>query len=56
MDNKNEKDRKKTGVNFKKEQCPVCGSTILHMNKKRHERTRKHKEAQYLWHEQFEMK
>jgi DNA-directed RNA polymerase subunit RPC12/RpoP len=34
--------------------CPVCGSKILKMNKPRHERTKKHKDAQYILHDRLE--
>ena len=43
-------------VRYNIEQCKICGSYHLRLNKSRHNRTRKHKDANYLWHEMFEIK
>ena len=46
---------KKTGnMRFKAEQCKTCGSKIVYVNRSRHRRSRKHKDAEYLWHEMLE--
>ena len=37
-----------------KKRCEVCGSYYLKLNKARHERSRKHKDAHYLWYDCFE--
>ena len=40
----------------KKMRCSVCGSHILLMSKAKHERTRKHQQAEYIWFDCFEIK
>ena len=46
---------KKTGkMRFKAEQCKTCGSKIVYVNRSRHRRSRKHKDAEYLWHDMLE--
>jgi len=52
---KNDK-RKASYIRYQIMQCNVCGSFLLRMNKSRHERTKKHKDANYLWHEMLETK
>ena len=37
-----------------KKRCEICGSCILKINKARHGRSKKHKDAAYLWHDCFE--
>ena len=46
--------KQKSHIRYRKERCPVCGSLLLRLNKSRHQKTKKHKEANYIWHEQFE--
>ena len=46
--------KKKTKIRFKAEQCKTCGSKIVYVNRSRHRRSRKHKDAEYLWHEMLE--
>ena len=36
--------------------CSVCGSKITRASKSRHEKTRKHKQAEEIWFSRFEMK
>ena len=36
------------------EQCKTCGSKIVYVNRSRHRRSRKHKDAEYLWHDMLE--
>ncbi len=36
--------------------CPVCGSKITLASKHRHEKTKKHKQAQEVWFNRFDMK
>jgi hypothetical protein len=49
-----EKLSKKLPWNRQKKRCEVCGNYYLKLNKARHERSRKHKDAQYLWYDCFE--
>ena len=46
----------RTPWNRQKKRCEVCGSYYLKLNKARHERSKKHKEAHYLWFDCFEVK
>ena len=39
---------------YKVEQCKTCGSKIVYVNRSRHRRSRKHKDAEYLWHDMLE--
>ena len=36
-------------------QCPVCGTRVWVSNRRRHLRTRKHLDAQYVMQEKFEI-
>ncbi len=36
-------------------QCPVCGTRVWSSNRKRHLRTRKHRDAQYVLTEKYEI-
>ena len=53
-EDKNDK-RKASSIRYQIMQCNVCGSFLLRMNKSRHERTKEHKDANYLWHEILEI-
>ena len=48
--------KKEQSIRYKIEQCKICGSYHLRLNKSRHDRTRKHKDANYLWHEMLDIK
>ena len=48
--------KKAQSIRYNIEQCKICGSYHLRLNKSRHDRTRKHKDANYLWHEMLETK
>ena len=37
-----------------KVECKTCGSKIVYVNRSRHRRSRKHKDAEYLWHDMLE--
>ena len=39
---------------YKVEQCKTCGSKIVYVNRSRHRRSRKHKDAECLWHDMLE--
>ena len=54
-EDKNDK-REASSIRYQIMQCYVCGSVLLRMNKSRHERTKKHRDANYLWHEMLETK
>ena len=49
-----EKSTKQLPWNRQRRRCEVCGSYYLKLNKARHERSRKHKDAHYLWYDCFE--
>ena len=51
-----EKSTKRVPWTRQKKRCEVCGSYYLKLNKARHERSKKHKEAHYLWFDCFEVK
>ena len=57
MNNKEIIDKEENNKNNKNSKfiCEVCGNTLYKSNKKRHERTTKHKEIKYLWTERFEI-
>ncbi len=42
-------------VGEKKWQCPICGARIWLNNKKRHTRSKKHNDANYVMSEKFEI-
>ena len=46
---------KKISLSCCTEQCNICGSKLLRLNKSRHNRTNKHMDAKYLWHDMLEM-
>ena len=46
---------KKTCFRYGVEQCKTCGSGFSHFNKSRHDRTKKHLDAKYLWHDMMEI-
>ena len=37
-------------------QCQVCGATIRYCNNLRHSKTKKHKDAEYIQFDKFEIK
>ena len=47
---------KKISLRYCVEQCKICGSNILRLNKSRHNKTKKHLDAKYLWHDMKEYK
>ena len=51
-----QKPKKAQSIRYNVEQCKICGSNPLRLNKSRHDRTRNHKDANYLWHEMLETK
>ena len=46
---------KKISLRYCTEQCNICGSRLLRLNKSRHNRTKKHMDAKYLWHDMLEI-
>jgi predicted RNA-binding Zn-ribbon protein involved in translation (DUF1610 family) len=44
-----------TQVDEKKWHCPICGARIWLSNKKRHTRSKKHNDANYVLSEKFEI-
>ena len=46
--------KKAPKTRYKVEQCKTCGSKIVYVNRSRHRRSRKHKDAEYLWHDMLE--
>ena len=36
------------------DECNICGSRLLRLNKSRRNRTKKHVDAKYLWHGMLE--
>ena len=48
-------DNRKKNIRFRTERCQVCGSLVMRLNRSRHCKTRKHKDANYVMHEQFWM-
>ncbi|MFM7979203.1 MAG: hypothetical protein ACKPKO_07790 [Candidatus Fonsibacter sp.] len=58
MEEKAEKptEKKKTAqIGLKQWQCPICGARIWLRNKKRHTRSTKHNDANYVLSEKFEI-
>lgn len=56
MEEKKEKPTEKPAyAGLKQWQCPVCGARIWLSNKKRHTRTKKHNDANYVLSERFEI-
>ena len=56
MEEKAEKpSEKEAQVGEKKGHCPICGARIWLSNKKRHTRSRKHNDANYVLSEKFEI-
>ncbi len=56
MEEKQEKPTEKTAhTGLKQWQCPICGARIWLSNKKRHTRTKKHNDANYVLSERFEI-
>ena len=53
-EDKAEEPKKTFKLRYKAEQCQTCGSKIVRVNRSRHRRSRKHKDAEYLWHEMLE--
>ena len=53
-EDKTETPKKEHKTRYQVEQCKTCGSKIVHVNKSRHRRSRKHRDAEYLWHEMLE--
>ena len=53
-EDKLEEPKKITKLRYKAEQCKTCGSKIVYVNRSRHRRSRKHKDAEYLWHKMLE--
>ena len=55
MEEKQEKPTEKTAhTGLQQWQCPICGARIWLSNKKRHTRTKKHNDANYVLSERFE--
>ena len=50
------KPKKAQSIRYNVKQCKICGSNHLRLNKSRHDRTSKHRDANYLWHEMLETK
>ena len=46
---------KKISLRYRIEMCKICGSRLLRLNKSRHNRTKKHMDAKYLWHDMLEI-
>ena len=56
MEEKAEKpSEKEAQVGEKKWHCPICGARIWLSNKKRHPRSKKHNDANYVMSEKFEI-
>ena len=56
MEEKQEKPTEKTPhTGLKQWQCPICGARIWLSNKKRHTRSKKHNDANYVLSERFEI-
>ena len=56
MEEKQEKPTEKTAyTGLKQWQCPICGARIWLSNKKRHTRSKKHNDANYVLSERFEI-
>ena len=56
MEEKAEKpSEKSTQVGEKKWHCPICGARIWLSNKKRHTRSKKHNDANYVLSQKFEI-
>ena len=56
MEEKAEKpNEKEAQVGETKWQCPICGARIWLSNKKRHTRSKKHNDANYVMSEKFEI-
>ena len=56
MDEKEEKPTDKTArAVLKQWQCPICGSRIWLSNKKKHTRSKKHNDANYVLSEKLEI-
>ncbi len=51
-----EKIKKEAKPNDRKIQCDVCGATIAHSNRARHERSKKHQDCHYIQFVKFEMR
>ena len=47
---------KKISLRYCVEQCKICGSNILRLNKSRRNETQKQIDAKYLWHDMMECK
>ena len=45
----------KNNLRFNRERCTICGSLLLRLNRSRHWKTKKHKDANYVQHELFEL-
>ena len=45
---------KKISLRYCVEQCKSCGSKIIRCNSSRHNKTNKHLDARYLWHDMME--
>ena len=56
MEEKAEKPTEKEAkIGEKKWHCPICGARIWLSNKKRHTRSKKHNDANYVLSEKFEI-
>ena len=56
MEEKAEKPTEKEAkIGEKQWQCPICGARIWLSNKKRHTRSKKHNDANYVLSEKFEI-
>ena len=56
MEDKAEKPTEKEAKNGEKKwHCPICGARIWLSNKKRHTRSKKHNDANYVLSEKFEI-
>jgi hypothetical protein len=56
MEEKAGKPNEKTAqLLIKKWHCPICGARICLSNKKRHTRSKKHNDANYVLSEKFEL-
>ena len=53
-EDKIEMPKKAHKTRYKVEQCKTCGSKIVYVNRSRHRRSGKHKDAEYLWHDMLE--
>ena len=53
-EDKTDMPKKAHQTRYKVEQCKTCGSKIVYVNRSRHRRSMKHKDAEYPWHDMLE--